>query len=96
MEKYGQPTPPKINVESINDVPIAMFSAKYDRIVQIETNREYASVIPAVIQHFEIEADHISFLVGKDMGYLENVKDILSKYSPLGEFSLKSEFVNLK
>jgi hypothetical protein len=33
MEKYGQITPPLINLENIKDVPISMFSAKYDRIV---------------------------------------------------------------
>ena len=77
MEKYGQSTPPVINVENIKDIPIAMFSAKYDRIVQIETNKEYASKIPAVIEQNEVEADHISFLVGKDMSYFERVKEVL-------------------
>ena len=65
-----------------------MFSAKYDRIVQIETNKEYASKIPAVIEHNEVEADHISFLVGKDMSYFERVKEVLDQYSPLGQFKL--------
>jgi len=37
-----------------------------------------------VIEHNEIEADHISFLVGKDMSYFEKVKDVLNTYSPLG------------
>jgi hypothetical protein len=54
-----------------------MFSAKYDRIVQIETNKEYASKITAVIEHNEVEADHLSFLVGKDMSYFERVKEVL-------------------
>ena len=48
-------------IKNIKDIPIAMFSAKYDRIVQIETNKEYASKIPAVIEHNEVEAPQFIF-----------------------------------
>lgn len=40
-EKYGSIKPPRLAVENITKVPIAMFSGKYDRIVQIEMNREF-------------------------------------------------------
>ena len=42
-----------------------MFSGMYDRIVDIETNREYIGSIPSVIEHNEINADHLTFIIGK-------------------------------
>ena len=81
--KYGQPTPPKIEVETITDVPIAMFSGKYDRVVDVEDNREYAGIIPAVIEHNELAADHVTFLIGKDMSWFDRVEEMLDEYNPL-------------
>ena len=82
-EVYGQPTPPIIDVESISDVPIAMFSSKYDKIVNIVDNREYAGRIPAVIEHNELEGDHLTFLLSKDMTWYKRVNELLDEYHPL-------------
>lgn len=83
MEKYGQESPPHIDVETISDVPIAMFSTKHDKIVNIADNREYAGRIPAVIEHNELEGDHFTFLLAKDMSWYTRVNDLLDEYSPL-------------
>ncbi len=48
-----------------------------------------------MIEHNEIEADHISFLVGKDMSYFDRVKEVLDLYSPLEKYKLENEFLNL-
>ena len=82
MLQYGQEQPPKVEVEKITDIPIAMISGKYDRIVNIKDNREYAESIPSVFSHIEIEGDHLSFLVGKDMGFMKQVLSMLEDINP--------------
>ena len=60
-------------------VPILMISGKYDRIVNIEENRRRSKQLSNLIEHIELEeGDHLSFLVGKDMGYMTNVLDYLA------------------
>lgn len=66
-----------------------MFSGKYDRIVNVEVNREYAGKIPAVIEHNELEADHLSFLTGSDMSFLDRTLELLDEYHPLHDKALK-------
>ena len=75
--------PPRINVENISKVPIFMFSGKYDRITNVEDNRIYAGTIPAVKEHIELDGDHFTFLIGKDMGWFDRVNQIMDQYNPL-------------
>ena len=65
MEKYGQETPPIIDVSAISSVPIAMFAATKDQIVHIDDNRWLKSqlVNNSLIKYQEIEFDHLSFLL---------------------------------
>jgi hypothetical protein len=48
QEFYGQAEPPVLDPTQITDVPIAMVSSKYDRIVAVSENRKWAAAIPAV------------------------------------------------
>ena len=81
LKKYGQTTPPKIEVESLSKVPIYFFSGKYDRITHVDDNRRYASLIPTVKEHIELEGDHFTFLIGKDMEWFNKVTHILKNHS---------------
>ena len=92
QEVYGQPTPPAIDVESISDVPIAMFSSKYDKIVNIVDNRDFAGRIPAVIEHNELEGDHLTFLLAKDMTWYKRVNELLDEYHPLWDELVNPEY----
>lgn len=83
MEAYGEEAPPELDVSKITDIPVAMFSGKYDKIVNIEENREQAKKIPGVMVLDELEADHLSVLVGKDMSYMMNVLQLLGDKNPL-------------
>jgi len=59
-----------------------MFSGKYDRVVDVKDNRKYAGMIDAVIEHNELEADHLSFLTGKDtITYLDRVIKLLKTFN---------------
>jgi hypothetical protein len=91
-EMYGQPTPPLIDVETITDVPIAMFSSKYDKVVNINDNREYAGRVPAVLEHNELEGDHLTFLLSKDMTWFKRVNELLDEYSPLDDELVNPDF----
>lgn len=93
QEVYGQETPPVISVEDITEVPIAMFSSKYDKIVNVVDNREYAGRIPAVLEHNEIEGDHLTFLLSKDMTWFQRVNELLDEYSPLQDELVNPDFV---
>ena len=61
-----------------------MFSGIYDRIVDIETNREYIGSIPSVIEHNEINADHLTFFIGKDTTYFDRVLELIEKFNGKG------------
>ena len=93
QEVYGQDSPPIISVEGITEVPIAMFSSKYDKIVNVVDNREYAGRIPAVLEHNEIEGDHLTFLLSKDMTWFQRVNELLDEYNPLKDELENPDFV---
>lgn len=60
-----------------------MFSGRFDRIVKVEENEEFAEIIPSVIKHEKLNFDHLSFLIGKDMTYMIEVLNLLDQYNPL-------------
>ena len=37
---------------------------------------------PAIVHYQELEAGHTTFMVGKDMSYLNKVVELLEKYNP--------------
>jgi hypothetical protein len=79
---YGQDKPRELNPEKISKVPIALFSSVYDRVVNVYENRKWAEKIPAVFAHEELEGDHVSFLIGKDMTYMQKVLSMLYDINP--------------
>jgi hypothetical protein len=48
-----------------------MISGLKDKIVNYSENRIWADKIPSVIEHIELNADHLTFLVGKDISFME-------------------------
>eukprot|EP00355_Strombidium_rassoulzadegani_P007391 CAMPEP_0168618152 /NCGR_PEP_ID=MMETSP0449_2-20121227/5922_1 /TAXON_ID=1082188 /ORGANISM="Strombidium rassoulzadegani, Strain ras09" /LENGTH=396 /DNA_ID=CAMNT_0008659013 /DNA_START=769 /DNA_END=1956 /DNA_ORIENTATION=+ len=81
LKAYGSRQAKKIDISKIRDIPFAMFTGKYDRVVSVEKNRLFAEMIPAVTYFEEVEADHITFLIGRDMSYMEKVKGLLQKHN---------------
>ena len=37
---------------------------------------------PAIVHYQELEAGHTTFMVGKDMSYLNKVVELIEKYNP--------------
>jgi pimeloyl-ACP methyl ester carboxylesterase len=83
IKRYGQPTPPEIPIEGISDVPIAMFVAEKDTIVDVKDNRNMRKKLKTVVKYQEIEFDHLSFLLADDMSYFADVLDIVKKHNPV-------------
>ena len=79
-------------METIKDVPIVMFSGKYDMVVNVEDNRMYAGRIPAVIEHNELEGDHLTFLLSKDMSWYQRVNELLDNWNPLKEELINPDY----
>ena len=74
-----------IPLENIQNVPIAMFTGTEDILADLTDSRWTRDRIGDSIVHYEeIEAGHLTFMVGKDMTYFtEGVMNLLYEYHPL-------------
>ena len=87
IEKYGQSTPPLVDLSKITEVPVAMFVGTADdlgdttdaRWAQDEINKNGT----ALVHYQEIPAGHSSFLIGKNMAYFDTVMDLVTEFNPL-------------
>ena len=93
FETYGSEQVREYDLKKIKGVPIAMFTGKYDRVVSVEKNSKYADIIPGVFSFEVLEADHLSFLIGKDMSYMEKVISMLLEKNP-HNFSWEDKFAH--
>lgn len=88
-QKYGQETPPIVNLNTIKDVPIAMFVGAEDDLGDETDTRWARDTINSggnkVVHYEEMAGGHASFLIGKDMSWVERAKTLISKYNPIGE-----------
>ena len=72
---YRSSVPPQIDLGNIKgDVPVAMFVGTKDDLGDVTDARWTAALLnhsgPALVHYQELEAGHTTFLVGKDMSYL--------------------------
>ena len=82
MLKYGQYTPPDLNLSAISQVPIGMFIAMQDPLVHPDDARWLRDTVKNVVHYSEYENyDHASFTKGKDMQYLDHVLTLMAKYN---------------
>ena len=75
-----------IPIDQISTVPIALFTGTQDPLADLTDSRWIRDTLnPAVMVHYEeIEAGHLTFIVGKDMTYWsEGVMGLLKQYHPL-------------
>lgn len=71
-------------------VPVAMFAGIEDTLSTIEDNRwtrkqltDDGKLDGIVVHYEELHADHMSFLIGRDMSFLERLLPVMKKYNPL-------------
>jgi len=86
IKRYGSATVPVINMDSLGDlkVPVSLFVGKHDLLSTIKDDRDIRDKLGSSLhQYHEIEADHLSLLIGKDMSYFTiNVLEILREQHP--------------
>ena len=88
-QKYGQETPPIVHLNTITDVPIAMFVGTEDDLGDVTDTRWARDTIQsggnAVVHYEEMKAGHASFLIGKDMTWVDRAKKLIAQYNPVHE-----------
>ena len=91
LKRYRQEVPPEIPLHDISEVPIALFVGTNDQISDVEDSRKLKDVLGSVISYQEVEYDHLSFLIGKDMSYFDDVLSLIQKYNPVPKWITKKE-----
>ena len=83
MEKYGNNEPPQVDISQIKDVPIAIFAGKYDLLATLKDLHWVRDHLdPSVLKHCEeCEAGHLTFIIGKEVTYLDRVQQLIRDYS---------------
>ena len=82
VAKYGQKNPPEIDITGISNVPVAMFVGLQDPFSDVVDAKWAYDSIPSSVHFQTIEnCDHSSYLMGKDMSFMEDVKELLAKYN---------------
>jgi len=80
MKKYGQASPPEIDVGKISHVPIAMFVGKQDPLANPTDTQWARDQIKTTIHYEEINNfDHGSFMLGKDMSFMDTVLKVVAQ-----------------
>jgi len=89
QEKYGQGTPPDIDLTKITNVPTAMFVGTEDDLGDVTDCHWARDQIQkggdALVHYQEVDAGHSTFLIAKDMSYFNDVMDLVHTYNPLSE-----------
>lgn len=74
IEKYGQPTPPLLDLSTIKDIPIGMFVGAHDLLATSKDAKEdYEKMKSTVVFYNEYDLGHVSFFVADDMSYFVDV-----------------------
>jgi hypothetical protein len=93
LAKYGTPTPPTFDLHKIDKVPVAMFVAGNDSLAPPDDTRWLKTQVPSTIYYEEIpNFDHRSFLIGKNMTFMDNVLKVVGNQLKLDQ--AKKERVN--
>ena len=77
-------------------MPIALFSGKNDSVVRPENNRELNAMFGnletnPVVEFRELQADHMSFLLGKNMTYFQEILRLCNNYNKLDQERRRQE-----
>ena len=72
LERYGQETVPVLDVQNLKKLtfPISLFVGNYDILSTKEDDKKLKEALgDSLGEYHEVEADHLSLLLGKDMTY---------------------------
>ena len=83
-----------IPIDQISTVPIAIFTGTKDPLADLTDSQWIRDTLkPEVLAHYEeVEAGHLTFIVGKDMTYWsDGVMGLLKQYHPLPSSEISPE-----
>jgi len=82
MEKYGSETPPLIDLSKIRNVRVSMFVGNTDLLGDPEDNLWLKDQLREnVVGYHTYDYGHITFFIGKDVSYLEDLVEDLRRYT---------------
>lgn len=84
QKKYGQDTPPLIDISKLNKVPIAIYSGKDDELADPTDVKWLTGVLEgAGVMKFnkEYEDGHVTFIIGKEMTYVADLITFMKDYA---------------
>jgi lysosomal acid lipase/cholesteryl ester hydrolase len=76
--KYKLPTPPIFDLRKINTT-FYLYGGMQDRMASIKDTQEAVRQIGKAVIYKEVEAGHLSFLLGKQMDYVNEIINIIMK-----------------
>ena len=86
LDMYGQETVPELDVQNLKKLtfPVSLFVGNYDILSTKEDDRKLKETLgDSLGEYHEVEADHLSLLLGKDMRYFtDDVMRILKEQHP--------------
>lgn len=86
-----------IPLENIKDIPIAMYPGTKDQVVDIEGNRDLrVTLADTLIDYNEEDADHMTFVLGKNMTYFKRVLSLVDQFNKKSEYKRQIDKVNEK
>ena len=85
FKRHEKRTTDLIPLENITEVPVAMYTGNVDILADLTDSRWTRDRIGDNVVHYEeIDAGHLTFMVGKDMTYFtEGVMGLLQQYHPV-------------
>ena len=80
--RYNSTTPPEMDPASIRNVPIAIFNGRFDLLSDIQDVNWLAQQLSNVlVAHNEYDYGHLTFLIGRNMTYLDDMLAIINQYA---------------
>lgn len=82
---YGQDTPPELPLRNADGkVPVGLFVGDGDELADVTDVEWIPTQLPTSVKFHKVyHYGHLSFMVGKDMQYMYDLKDLIDTYQPL-------------
>jgi len=94
---YGTTVPPLVNLKAISGVPIALLIGNTDLLGDPEDNQWLRQQLGSnVVSYKTYDYGHITFFIGKDMSYLDDVRSLLREYAAPVPSTIQTVKVDLK
>jgi pimeloyl-ACP methyl ester carboxylesterase len=89
QKRYGSDIPPSIPLSNI-DLPIAKFTGNTDCLGDLDDNKWLSGQLGSNLVFDKVyDFGHLTFFIGKDMGYLNDMMNVLNNYRAEMEPTIK-------